>query len=207
MPDYTVVRTVAMPDYNDIPRFSIDHYYDWEGTDGYAPKCEGQLFFRERQGFELVMWCEEKAPRALYHNPNDPVHTDSCMEGFIWFYPELQTLGYLSVEMNANGASHCSFGTGRHTRSFVVDRDLPHPEVQVERMEIDGRKAWRARVLIRLPLLKALYNRCDFVTGHKMKANFYKCGNHTARPHWGSWSPISRKDFHSPEHFGALVIE
>lgn len=207
MPEYTVARAAAAPDYERIPKFSIGHYYDREGTDGYAPKCEGQLFLREGLGFELVMWCLEENPRALYHNPNDPVHTDSCMEGFIWFYPELRALGYLSVEMNANGASHCSFGTGRYTRAFVVDRDLPHPEVQVERLEIEGQKAWRARTLIRLPLLQALYGRSDFAPGHKMEANFYKCGNHAVRPHWGSWSRIGRMDFHSPEYFGGLVME
>lgn len=200
---YKVQRVSGVPQYDDIEPFEITHFYR---SDQYKPVTKGQLILHEGKGMELVMWCFEKNPRAIYHNPNDPVHTDSCMEGFINFYPELQSLGYLSIEMNANGASHCSFGTGRYTRSFVENRDLPHPEVKVEKLLIDGQEAWRASTLIRLNLIESLYGRCDFPSGHRMKANFYKCGNHTDMPHWGSWSPLLRVDFHSPESFGDLIV-
>jgi hypothetical protein len=152
------------------------------------------------------MWCFEEHPRAIYHNPNDLVHTDSCMEAFVNYYPEMRELGYLSVEMNVNAASHSSFGTGRYTRQFVLDRGLPHPEAETEILKIDGRPAWRARSLIRLELLKALYGRDDFAPGHMMKANFYKCGDHTAAPHWGTWAEVKKQDFHTPEFFGDLAI-
>lgn len=207
MNSYNVSRASSSSERLVIPYFSIEHYYEWPRTEGYAPKTEGRLFLREGKGFELEMWCFEENPRALYHNPNDPVHTDSCMEAFIWFYPELPASGYLGVEMNANGASHCSFGTGRHTRGYVLARGLAHPEIVVDRLEIDGQKLWRARTLIHLSLIEALYGRCDFASGHKMRANFYKCGDHTDPPHWGSWNRIGERDFHLPEYFGDLILE
>ena len=204
MLSYIVKRTTEDSICKDVPFFEITNFYR---LDHYKPITKGQLILREGIGFEFVMWCFESNPRAIYHNPNDPVHTDSCMEGFINFYPELPQLGYLSVEMNANAASHCSFGTGRYTRSFVVERNLPHPEVKVEFLQLEGAPVWRASTIIQLSLLEALYGRSDFQKGHKMRANFYKCGDHATLPHWGTWNPISRLDFHNPESFGELVIE
>jgi hypothetical protein len=197
-----VHRVSGRPDYDEIPTFDVGNFL----TEARGPETFGQFFLREGTGFELVMWCFEESPRAIWHNPNDPVHTDSCMEGFVNYYPEMRELGYLSVEINANAAVHSSFGSTRHTRKYVLDRRLPHPEAESERLEIDGRPAWRVRTLLRLELLKSLYGRCDFEAGHLMRANFYKCGDHTAAPHWRTWAEVGRIDFHTPEFFGELVI-
>ena len=45
-----------------------------------------------------------------------------------------------------------------------------------------------------------------FANGHVMEGNFYKCGDHTASPHWGSWVPMPRLDFHDPDSFGTFII-
>ena len=56
-------------------------------------------------------------------------------------------------------------------------------------------------------LFEALYGQpFAFKVGHKMEGNFYKCGDHTASPHWGSWVPMPRLDFHDPDSFGTFVI-
>lgn len=200
---YLIPMITGNVEYGAVDPFEITHFR----TEDYKPKTYGRLIFLDDIGFELTMWCYESNPRAIYHNPNDPVHTDSCMEGFINFYPELPELGYLSVEMNANGASHCSFGTGRHTRSFVVNRNLPHPEITVCKKQLDGQDVWQVNTVISLYLLEQLYGTCSFEDGHKLKANFYKCGNHTKQPHWGSWKPVIRRDFHSPDCFGELIMK
>ena len=43
---------------------------------------------------------------------------------------------------------------------------------------------------------------------HSLRANFYKCGDKTAHPHYLSWSPIhtEKPDFHRPEFFGELIL-
>ena len=172
-----------------------------------SPQTRGQLVYLPGEGLEVAMTCRESNPRAVYHSPNDPVHTDSCMEAFLDCFPDLPQYGYIGLEMNANGACHCSFGTDRHSRSYVVKRGLPHPEVRVERFVENGESFWRATCLLNTALLSALYEReCAFAPGHRMRGNFYKCGDHTASPHWGSWAPVERVDFHVPHLFGEMVV-
>jgi len=176
-----------------------------EGTA--SPQTRGQVVYLPGEGLEVSMVCRESNPRAVYHNPNDPVHTDSCMEAFIDCFPDLPQYGYVGLEMNANGASHCSFGTDRYARSYVLKRGLAHPEVAIERFSLEGEPYWRATCLLKTSLLEALYERkCDFAPGHRMRGNFYKCGDHTDAPHWGSWAPIEKVDFHVPRLFGELII-
>lgn len=176
-----------------------------EGVPG--PDTFGSLTYLPGQGLMLVMWCFEENPLARYTKPNEPVHTDSCMEGFINCFPELPGKGYISVEMNANGASHCSFGTGRHDRRYVIDLGLTHPAVEITRGLRDGRPYWQAGCLIPEQLLEALYGvSCSFAPGHLMRANFYKCAEDVANPYWSAWKPVSRLDFHMSEHFGYLIV-
>ena len=41
-----------------------------------------------------------------------------------------------------------------------------------------------------------------------IRANFYKCGDKTAHPHFLSWNPVEvpHPDFHRPEFFGKLIF-
>lgn len=171
-----------------------------------CPETYAQLVWLPEQGFQLTMWCFEDQPLAVYHNPNDPVHTDSCMECFLNVFPELNK-GYITVEMNANGASHSSFGTDRYNRDYILNLGQPHPEVTITRGEHEGRPYWQAQTFFRRDVLESLYGcPCDFGPGHKMRANFYKCAEATQPPHWASWSPVYKLDFHTPEYFGYLEI-
>lgn len=202
-PVYHIV-TIASGSAHIGERFAITH----DRPEGAAsPETHGQLVYLPGEGLEVSMVCREKNPRAIYHSPNDPVHTDSCMEAFLDCFPDLPQYGYIGLEMNANGASHCSFGTSRHVRNYVLKRGLAHPEVAVERFSQDGADYWRATCLLKTSLLEALYERnCDFALGHRMRGNFYKCGDHTDAPHWGSWAPVEKVDFHVPHLFGDMIV-
>ena len=172
-----------------------------------SAQTRGQVVYLPGEGLEVSMVCRESNPRAVYHNPNDPVHMDSCMEAFLDCFPDLPQYGYVGLEMNANGAAHCSFGTDRHSRNYVLKRGLAHPEVAVERFTADREDFWRATCLLKTALLEALYERdCSFAPGHRMRGNFYKCGDHTDHPHWGSWAPLEQVDFHVPHLFGDLIV-
>jgi hypothetical protein len=173
-----------------------------------APETQGQLVYLPCEGLELSMWCREENPRSVYHQPNDPVHTDSCVEMFLNCFPDSPEYGYIGLEINANGASHCSFGTSRHMRAYVLNLGLPHPAVRAECFIEHGQSWWRVSCLLRQSLLEALYERdCAFEPGHRMRGNFYKCGDDTESPHWASWAPLERVDFHVPELFGEFVIQ
>jgi len=47
------------------------------------------------------------------------------------------------------------------------------------------------------------------LTGRRVKANFYKCGDNMKTPHYLSWNPIGteRPNFHTPDYFGTIVFE
>ncbi len=70
------IRMVYPHSKHDGEVFRVEHYRV-EGALG--PETRGQVIYLPQEGLEVSMWCREKQPRAIYHNPNDPVHTDSCM--------------------------------------------------------------------------------------------------------------------------------
>ncbi len=49
----------------------------------------------------------------------------------------------------------------------------------------------------------------ESLSGQKIRANFYKCGDETPEPHFISWNPIDlpSPDFHVPQFFGLLELE
>jgi len=172
-----------------------------EGSEG--PETEGWMRYIPGTGFEITMRCYEENPRATYTQPDDPVFQDSCMEAFINFYPDLPEYGYINVEVNANGAARCRFGTGRQDRGWLLEMGIAHPEITVTRET----HFWQIHYVLTEKLLETLYQRpCSFAPGHEMRGNFYKCGDDTDSPHWVSWSELERLDFHIPENFGLLKI-
>ena len=180
--------------------FEILHMHPEGST---APRTIGWVKYLPGQGMDVTMRCFETRPRAIYWDPNGAIYTDSCMEFYINCFPEHPQKGYLNLEMNSNGAAFCSFGTSRHARSLVIDMGLPHPEVEAEKHA----DYWQVHCLIPAKLFEALYGMTfAFPEGHRMEGNFYKCGDHTASPHWGSWVPMPRLDFHDPDSFGTFVI-
>lgn len=169
-----------------------------------APKTEGSVRYIPGTGLEVTLRCYETQPKAVFKQADDPVCKDSCMEVFLNCFPELPEYGYLNVEMNSAGNMRCGFGTDRHNRQLVREKGLAQPERTVS----FGKDYWQVQCLLTESLLEALYERpCRFAHGHEMRGNFYKCGDETDSPHWGSWSKVERLDFHTPEFFGILKID
>ncbi|MBR4016788.1 MAG: carbohydrate-binding family 9-like protein [Oscillospiraceae bacterium] len=167
-----------------------------------APKTEGYLQYISGVGFRVMMRCYEENPKATYTQPDDPVFKDSCMEVFLNCFPEHSDC-YINVEVNANGAMRCGFGPGRANRPKVLELGLDQPKVDIT-VQTDY---WQAEILIPESLLESLYQiPCKLPSGHKMRGNFYKCGEETDKPHWATWSAVERLDFHTPEYFGELIL-
>ena len=181
--------------------FSLENHRP-EGTIG--PKTEGCMTYTPGVGFIVTMRCFEKNPKVTYTRQDDPVFKDSCMECFLDCYPELPEYGYLNMEINAAGAMRCRFGKNRESRYFLTERDIPRPEVTVTQTE----DYWQIDLTLSEATLEKIYERpCRFAPGHKMRGNFYKCGDETDTPHWSSWVEMPRLDFHLPAHFGTLEIK
>lgn len=125
-------------------------------------------------------------------------------EAFLNFKPELPGCGYLNLEANAKGTFLCGYGKDRYGRKSLGDLGVPYPTVTPFSTE----SSWGWVAEIPLPLLQQVYGEAEFVPGDRIKGNFYKCGDETKTPHYGSWNPIENPtpDFHRPEGFGELVI-
>lgn len=199
--NYTVKKSNSPIDWNNIPKADIKSY-TW-GCE-YRPETYGQLCLTDN-GFTVKMTCVEKNPRAVYENHNDMVCQDSCMEFFVNFAPEKEGTGYLNFEANSKGTLLLFYGPDRFSRTPVVEMGLTPPTVNAKVFE----NHWEYTIDIPFEFINAVFGKNEFKSGDVLKANFYKCGDHTDSPHYGSWNPIVNEtpDFHRPEFFGDLVIE
>lgn len=174
--------------------------YPWGGD--YRPQTEAWLSFAEGMGFHVKMRCYENEVRAEYHNPDEAVYQDSCMECFLNFYPEDSGV-YLNFEVNANGVMLCQMGEDKCHRTFIREMGYQQPEVRVDKTK----EYWEIEYVIPLTLIENIYGKCEFPVSHTIKGNFYKCGDLTHTPHYGCWNPIefAKPNFHLPEFFGNIL--
>ncbi len=183
-----------------LPRLPVDQFRWLEGC---CPQTWAQAALLEGEGFLFQMTCREDRPKALYTAPDSPVCRDSCMECFVNFAPERDGR-YLNLEANALGTLHCKLGPGRAGRTALRDLGVPLPTVSAR----TGEGEWRLCFFVPLACVEALYGPCAFPPGSVIRANFYKCGDETAKPHYGMWNPVETEtpDFHRPEFFGELEL-
>ncbi|NMA83990.1 MAG: hypothetical protein GX962_09025 [Epulopiscium sp.] len=183
--------------------------FPWD-TNGYMPKTIAQLAYTD-QGLHVRLESYEKSIAAKYHDLNDPVHKDSCMEFFFNPNPSKDNR-YLNFEINAIGTLHLGIGGERSTRRHMNEVDPKtfkiQPSVTVNTLEGYKGPSWVLQYFIPFSWLEEYYGPVSFQSGHKMMGNFYKCGDDTAFPHYGCWNLIEteKPDFHRPEYFGELIF-
>lgn len=185
-------------DFTDVPRAQID-CYKW--SEGYAPKAFGQLIYIKNKGFALKMTAYEQAPKAVYTEYNQPVYEDSCLEFFVRFNKDNPL--YMNLEMNSNGAFLASVRVERKNKTNIHNLiDLPAIKADI----FD--EFWTVETFFTLEQIEAMFGKINLKKGYVFYGNFYKCGDKTAKPHYGMWSLIKtdKPDFHRPEYFGKLVI-
>jgi len=140
--------------------------------------------------------------KAVYRQDQEPVWQDSCVEFFI-----KQGELYRNFEFNALGVCLSASGVDRHARKSL-DQDslsgiLRFPSLSTETLPVENTPAdWSLTVAIPLKLI-------GLKAGDEFSANFYKCGDETAIPHYISWSEIktANPDFHQPTWFGLAKLE
>lgn len=191
------IRILDRPDFRRAYKADICEYV-WGGE--YRPRAYARLCFVPGDGFYARLTAYETDPKAVYHEYMDPVYTDSCLEFFAAYKPG----GYINCEMNANGALLSAYGEGRGERTPVADICGMIPQVTAEKYG----DRWSVTVRVGLELIKAVYKNADFKPGDVIKGNFYKCGDKTDAPHYGSYSPVGtpKPDFHRPEFFAEMIL-
>ncbi len=140
------------------------------------------------------------------------VWTDSCVEFFI--STEATNGGktqlneqslYRNFEFNPLGICLSAYGSKfsrEHLISAEMKQILRFPGINTLNLPLEGTEFdWELGVAIPLVLL-------GLQPGSVFKANFYKCGDLTQKPHFLSWRSIESDapDFHLPQFFGDLEL-
>lgn len=196
------IKTIASMDELDQGNTALVDIYNWGGD--YRPVTRAVLCFIKDQGFALRLTCEEENPRATFTEQNTGVCRDSCLEFFANFRPDLPDTGYINFEGNANGALLCCYGSCVEERETIADMGLEHPLPKVVR----GEGFWGYELMIPLSLIEGVYGPSPFKTGSVIRGNFFKCGDETEFPHFGSYTKIDWEypSFHRPQFFAEMQI-
>ena len=184
-------------------RFQVDQV-NWPAAFPYAPLCAGRIA-RTEDALVVDFRVSGLDLRALNTEDNSSQWEDSCVEVFIG-NPDGSE--YYNFEINPIGKILAAKGADRSNR---VKRPAEEMEeiLRIARYEgpqeyAGGIWDWRVTVLIPFELVGADPDNLP----EKLRANFYKCGDKTAHPHFLSWNPIGTPspDFHRPEFFGELIL-
>ncbi|MFH1567889.1 MAG: carbohydrate-binding family 9-like protein, partial [Gemmatimonadota bacterium] len=74
--------------------------------------------------------------------------------------------------------------------------------------EIAAPTTWAVEYHVPFALFASYFGASVPRQGTVWRANFYKCGDRTSHPHWGSWAPVGtpRPNFHQPDFFQAITF-
>ncbi|MEA1784805.1 carbohydrate-binding family 9-like protein [Arenibacter sp. GZD96] len=158
----------------------------------------------------LTFYVNEAHVLAQRTMTNSATHKDSCVEFFV---DPLQDGNYYNFEFNAIGVTHLAYGSSRKDRVFVAPKII-ESEIKTASslgtapfVERSGNMYWEMTIVI--PASAFTQTQGLSLKGLHAKANFYKCGDETSKPHYLSWHPVGtdKPDFHQPLFFGDLFFE
>ena len=201
MPSYHISTIARREEIESVPKALISHFR--AGTPGVEPKATAAVAYLDGEGLLCRMECYETDPKAVVTEFNGDTYKDSCLEFFINCAPECGDY-YLNLEGNAIGTLHCKYGKDRYERrALPEDVTLPSASAEVYSDH------WAIEYFLPLATIQAVFGKDALKKGDVLKGNFYKCGDETAAPHYGMWSPVTQEklDFHVPAFFGELLID
>ena len=178
---------------------------NWPETFPYAPLCSGRVA-RTKDALVVDFRVSGLDLRAQNMEDNGRQWEDSCVEVFI---KDPNKADYYNFEINALGKVLACYGPVREGRTRrpqeQMKKILRFAHLEGGPLEKEGIQSWRVGVVIPFELIGVDPGNLP----HSIRANFYKCGDKTAHPHYLSWSPIDtpKPDFHRPEFFGELLLK
>lgn len=178
---------------------------NWEKEYPYWPDCNGSIAYCK--DYMAVMFHVRGLDlRATALEDNGNSWEDSCCEFFV---TDPYDGTYYNFELTAIGSLLSSKRTSRYDSNQrtleELSRVIRHSTIEHKIWdEKDKIFAWSVAMLIPFDLIGIDKNHIPV----SVRANFYKCGDKTAHPHFLSWNPVvsSKPDFHRPECFGELIL-
>lgn len=133
---------------------------------------------------------------------------DSCVE----FFLSPDDNGYYNFEFNCIGKALSGF---RQTRENAEHAN-PETMQSIRRLSSLGNENFEERegdnhwwLIVAIPATALFKHSFKNLSGIKVKANLYKCGDHLSKPHFLSWQPIDTPEpnFHVPQFFTELEFQ
>lgn len=218
---HTIVRKTAGPgrfDWTDaywasVPALSIDQFHAKNGE--HRPITEVKLAHDGRNVYALFR-VQDRYVRSEQTELHGMVCTDSCVEFFV--RPKADK-GYLNFEMNCGGTLLLFYieDATRTPDGFKKFVKVPAEWAQQAKIvssmprqvlpEITEPTVWTLQLTIPVKLLEHYVGPLGDIGGQTWQGNFFKCGDKTSHPHWGSWANVGEKlNFHQPDKFGKLAL-
>lgn len=175
---------------------------NWSGYP-YSPMA-GFSIARSRTHLVIMYNVRGLDLRAAALEDNGPVWEDSCCEFFV-SHPSDGT--YYNFELNCIGTLLASKRRSRTDADMFTEdmlaRIIRHSSLERKAYdESDRIFSWSTAICIPFDLIGIDGSALP----ETLKANFYKCGDLTAHPHFLSWNRIDvpTPDFHRPDYFGRI---
>ncbi|MFC1761031.1 carbohydrate-binding family 9-like protein [Planctomycetota bacterium] len=215
---YTVVRAREAnaadavwekPFWQSVPALSLEHAHS--DSSAHRPLTKAKVAYDE-EALSLIFSVQNDFIRAATTTLHGPVWQDSCVEFFWAPYGGQETKAYYNLEINCGGTlllqhhagprQETRFIDARQCRCITIASSVSEPLPQ----ETTEPSTWTLEVILPFSVFAQDLLFVPAGPGVIWRANFYKCADHSTRPHWLSWSPVSsgRPDFHRPDCFGAL---
>lgn len=210
------MKTIRVPLISDFEEVDLDtalelegapflvNEVNWPSAFPYAPFCAGRIA-RSEESLIVDFRVSGLDLRILNTEDNGCQWEDSCVELFL----ENPDGGeYYNFEINPAGKILAARGAGREGRTKrpaeQMEAILRMAQLQAPQEFQGGIWNWRVTVVIPFELIGVDPDNLP----EKIRANFYKCGDKTAHPHFLSWNPVGTEqpDFHRPEYFGELIL-
>ncbi len=182
-----------------------------EACDPYAPETELKLLYDDNFIYGMFR-VKDQYVRVRAREYGQQACVDSCVE---FFLRPANNERYFNFEFTAGGFLLLYHILNLRKRKFTVVAEpdcnsvlrkasLP-AEVEPERQEPTE---WTLGFAIPLTLFEKYGEKIDRnLSGQTWTANVFKCGDETSHPHWFTWQPLPKLDFHLPAYFSEITFE
>ena len=202
MREYTIVRKDNKFCWDNVPALPIDQRLNT--LEDHPVTAQAQLCYDDEALYIRLAAVEEEI-RAEYTGLLDEISEDSCLE---FFFSPMGCSGdkrYFNLECNLNGSMYFGFGSCIYDLVRLIQEDA---SIAPKGQKNDN--GWELTYAIPHEFVRRFFPEYAPATGFSIRANCYKCGDKTSRPHYLSWNPVvklPRASFHNPERFGIMHFE
>lgn len=199
MNTYVIMPTNGQPDWEKVPALAVDNIL-WLPDAGI--RMTQQVCYDGEK-----LYVHQKAVEANIRAENTDLLSqaceDSCMEFF--FCPEEKTNRYFNFEWNFNGCLSLGFRTDRKN---AVRLQLKNHKELFQFHSAKTADGWEIFYEIPATFVQLFIPDFSLQPGNKLRANCYKCGDLTEKPHYLSWNPVTseKPDFHRSQDFGCMIL-